>query len=286
MKSSLLRLSSPYFLHKNDPFIPYFQYRIGPYQPDHYLYFSKEPDGFRYRNEIFRKMKEYNGYELIRFVEFHYKAFEDKEVFVQFLRFEALDHQRFLRTLRYFFWVPTIRDKSINENLLLWTEEKSRQLEQMAQERLVAVDEENAAAVTGQQGEAAAGGAMAEKTPENGQPFVTGIDVLTERLEKEFSAILRTFQGKAELYNELHLTKFIQLLQLLQNLREPGKKVVPLFKTFSNTDMAAMLRQLAVFGDKKTNTIEVRIGVVNKATGLNDPAIQKLTKALQDFFFR
>lgn len=32
-------------------FIPYFQYRISPYQRDHYLYFPKEPFAVRYHNK-------------------------------------------------------------------------------------------------------------------------------------------------------------------------------------------------------------------------------------------
>ena len=40
-------------------FIPYFQYKIGAYQPDYYLYFPKEPYIRRYHNEIFNKLYEY-----------------------------------------------------------------------------------------------------------------------------------------------------------------------------------------------------------------------------------
>lgn len=45
--------------------VPYFQYKIGPYQPDQYLYFPKEPFALRYKNEIFNKLHEYTGYDII-----------------------------------------------------------------------------------------------------------------------------------------------------------------------------------------------------------------------------
>lgn len=71
--------------------IPYFQYKIGKYQPDHYLYFPKEPTARRYKNEIFNKLQEYEGYDLIRYLEFHFSAYEDKQQFLRFLHFEVAE---------------------------------------------------------------------------------------------------------------------------------------------------------------------------------------------------
>ena len=34
------------------PLIPYFQYKIGPYQSDHFLYFRREPSWLRYNDLI------------------------------------------------------------------------------------------------------------------------------------------------------------------------------------------------------------------------------------------
>jgi hypothetical protein len=52
---------------KSREFTPYFQYKIGPYQSDYYLYFAKQPYLQVYKNEIFMKMYEYAGYDLIRY---------------------------------------------------------------------------------------------------------------------------------------------------------------------------------------------------------------------------
>ena len=51
---------------KTKDFAAYFQYKIGAYQPDLYLYFPKQPYLQVYKNEIFNRMHEYEGYDLIR----------------------------------------------------------------------------------------------------------------------------------------------------------------------------------------------------------------------------
>jgi hypothetical protein len=79
---------SPYSA-KSREFTPYFQYKIGPYQSDYYLYFAKQPYLQVYKNEIFMKMYEYAGYDLIRYLEFHYEAFENKTDFIRFLRYDV-----------------------------------------------------------------------------------------------------------------------------------------------------------------------------------------------------
>jgi hypothetical protein len=107
-----------------------------------------------------------------------------------------------------------------------------------------------------------------------------------DKIEEEISALLRTHQGRIDLlYNEHHMKKVIQVLSLLQDLREPGKKGLPLFKNFTDMDMAALLRQFVQFGDYKTNTLQVKISGIKSEMKLNDPALENLVKALQDFFF-
>ncbi|MEJ7684988.1 MAG: hypothetical protein WKG06_45515 [Segetibacter sp.] len=70
-------------------FIPYFQYKAGVYQKDYYLYFTAPPNSTRYTNDIFNKLYEYNGYDIIQFVEFHYAAYDNKADFLRFLRCET-----------------------------------------------------------------------------------------------------------------------------------------------------------------------------------------------------
>jgi len=74
---------SPYSAKTTD-FPPYFQYEIGPYQADYKLYFAKQPFLQVYKNEVFNKMYEYAGYDLIRYLEFHYEAYANKADFIHF----------------------------------------------------------------------------------------------------------------------------------------------------------------------------------------------------------
>jgi len=50
-------------------FVPYFQYKIGPYQPGQYLYFPELPFVLLYKNKIFNKLLKYSGYDIIRYLE-------------------------------------------------------------------------------------------------------------------------------------------------------------------------------------------------------------------------
>jgi len=72
----------------NKSFTTYFQYKIGPYQKDYLLYFPKQPFTRLYVNEIFNKLCEYDGYDIIKYLEFHYAAYENKPDFLRFLRYE------------------------------------------------------------------------------------------------------------------------------------------------------------------------------------------------------
>src|SRR5882757_343169 len=83
------------FRHNNDnkeyEFVPYFQYKIGPYESDHTLYFDVKPSKLNYHREIFTKMVEYKGYSLIGYLDYHYNAYTNKKEFLRFIRYETLE---------------------------------------------------------------------------------------------------------------------------------------------------------------------------------------------------
>lgn len=70
-------------------FMPYFQYKIGVYRRDYYLYFTSPPNGIRYTNDIFNKLYEYEGYDIIQYLEFHYTAYNNKTNFLRFIKYET-----------------------------------------------------------------------------------------------------------------------------------------------------------------------------------------------------
>ncbi|HTI10901.1 MAG TPA: hypothetical protein VL832_20165 [Puia sp.] len=100
--------------HKEYEFVPYFQYKIGPYERDYTLYFAKKPSKLIYHREIFAKMVEYYGYGLIGYLDYHYKAYTDKKEFLRFLRYEILERSKYAVT-------PI---KSALEQVLNWVREE------------------------------------------------------------------------------------------------------------------------------------------------------------------
>jgi hypothetical protein len=257
--AGLTGFRNAYDLHGDEPFIPYFQYRVGDYQSDHYLYFKAPPRKWDYTWEIFQKMYEYEGYDLIRYIEFHYKAYEDKEDFLRWFRYETSRQLRRLRKYRFVFWMRLTKIKTRLQTTLEWVEEEEKRRKERPAEVIASQPENDSGA------EEEAG--------------------FLERIEVGMVGLLRAHSGKIVLYNEYHAMRLIQLLILLKDTQTGGKKRIQLFKSFSDTDMAAVLRQFELFGDKKTNTLQVKIGEAKAELNLDDPAVQKLSKALMEFFF-
>ena len=117
---------STYYPSKNS-IIPYFQYRIGAYHPDHYLYFPKEPFALMYKNEIFNKLKEYKGYHIIRYLEFHYLRFPDKNDFLRFLLYEASERVK-LRLIN--------SQKLRLQTVIEWISEKQKEQQKLEKQEL------------------------------------------------------------------------------------------------------------------------------------------------------
>lgn len=70
----------------------YFQFKVGDYKDDHYLYFEKKPTAEQYRNDIFNKMDEYFAEQVPEYLAFHYDAYEgDKNTFLAFLQIELTE---------------------------------------------------------------------------------------------------------------------------------------------------------------------------------------------------
>src|SRR5215472_7558208 len=75
-------------------FVHYFRYEIGPYCTDYFLHFRREPNWELYKNEIFNKLDEFTGYDIARYLNFHYEPYADKADFLRFLRYETSERIR------------------------------------------------------------------------------------------------------------------------------------------------------------------------------------------------
>ncbi|HXB07916.1 MAG TPA: hypothetical protein VNW04_12380 [Puia sp.] len=232
---SVFGYRSPYYL-KLWEFTPYFQYRIGPYAAGHVLCFRRKPYLELYKNEIFNKMTEYSGYDVVRYLQFHYDAFADGSEFLHFVWYEVTERLKgaYSKKSKYYHCLEIARD---------WTEQEMRK----------------AAAKEGGEEE----------------------DAVAE-VEPRLSELIQSFAGKISVNGALQLERVIQLFLLLQKVKSPGG--APLFESFTDTDLAAVLRQFDVFRDKKLNTVQKRIGDHKWQLTRNRNA-EPMEDALQAYFY-
>lgn len=217
------------YSHEPGSFEPYFQYKIGSYQLDLYLYFPKEPFALRYKNEIFNKLLEYRGYDIIRYLEFHYTAYPNPGGFLRFLNYEIFER---------------LKKQRKNSGLLTaqaWVTEKTEEFlkgqeAQIRQEVKDVVQE----IVTSQPTPSAIEveqyvSALVEK-------FTGHMDRITSETEQGIKDLTGSFvKGKVELNNRNHEEKLMQVFIILQDLKAPSQvsKAEQVFKRFTDSDLAA-----------------------------------------------
>jgi hypothetical protein len=106
--------------------------------------------------------------------------------------------------------------------------------------------------------------------------------------EEKFGQLTDSFiTGEIELNNHNNLDRLIQLYILIQAIKSPdGVSEDKLFKRNSYTDLASILHlHFRAFKDKKFNTVQVKITECSDRLKINDPKVQKPSKALTEFFY-
>jgi hypothetical protein len=264
------------YTHAPGSFEPYFQYKIGPYQSDEYLYFPKEPFALRYKNEIFNKLHEYTGYDIIRFLEFHYSAYPDHAGFLRFVNYEILERLK----------------KQPKDSALLtaqaWVTEK---LEELKKKRQIEVRQDVVEVVEDiVNSQPTASPAEIERyVTVLVDKFTANMERLTTETERGITDLTGSLiKGNIELNNRNHEEKLIQFFILLQGVKAPAQASTTeqLFKRFSYSDLAALLHlHFEAFKDNKINTLQHKIGDQTALMRPNNPKIKKLTEALQEFFY-
>lgn len=265
--------SKPYKDHTH--ITPYFQYKIGAYESDYYLYFPKEPFARRYYNEIFNKMIEYTGYDIIKYLDFHYSLYGDKPDFLRFLKYETEERLRESGGAEY---------KRVQKATLKWLQEK--QQENLTREAL-AVQQ----GISGTIREALNGPALSfdvEAIIERvSAPLTAHVQSMTNEAEDRFMAIARTFTtGNIQLNNQQHTEKLLQAFYLFSTVKAPGSKTDGLFKEFTATDLAFLLNMhFSEFKGMKPNTVQKKIAAAVEKVKSENPQVKKLNEALQEFFY-
>jgi len=267
-------------------FTPYFQYRIGTFQKDEYLYFSKEPYIIQYKNEIFNKLCGYSGYDVIKYLEFHYSAFPDSREFLRFLEYEMAER------------VKTTPSKSrlaryqVAQN---WVSEKAqeRKVQQQIQLKHDIHNEVQAGVESIVQAHPIPSSRELEEQVEAITRRLTEkVETLLDETEKGIRNITGSFvTGNIQLNNRTHKDKLVQLFILLQGIQSPSRKKggdgAPLFGKFANIDVASILHlHFDAFKDTKIGTVHTEVG--KQAVRIKDHLptnSSKLQDALQEFFY-
>ncbi|WP_217601991.1 hypothetical protein [Chitinophaga sp. GbtcB8] len=242
-------------------FTPYFQYKIGSYQEDYYLYFPEEPYKRQYKNEIFNKLPWYDKEEIFKYLEFHYQAYEDSEGFLHFLYCEL--SERLERKSR-----DGTRLKL--QSALNWVTEKKQENQAHQILPIPQKPKQGIQAIT-----------------ENGQDDISEkVSPEKDELAQWVTSFLPT--GDIQLNNHNHLEKLVQVFYLLQTTKAPDRiaKSEQIFKKFPNQDLASILfLHFDGFKDKKINTIEKYIKECRDRLKPENIKVKKLIEALEDFFY-
>lgn len=260
-------------------FTPYFQYRIGQYQKDFFLYFPKEPFSQRYKNEIFNKFSEYSGYDVIKFLEFHYAAYPDKPDFLRFLYYELSERIKL----------------KVRENLILnlnsslnWAIERKQELKKSQEEQIRTEIEQGVKTIVQNQ---------SVNSPQQidtqiralSDQMSTHIEKIMAETEKGIRELTGSFStGNIQLNNRNHEDKLIQLLILIGQIQAPSQisRGEQLFKKFTAADIATILHlHFDAFRDNKINTLQKKVGEQSERIKASHPKVKKLSEALEEFFY-
>jgi hypothetical protein len=268
---------SPYAAKTTD-FSAYFQYKIGDFQKHYYLYFRKQLYLQLYKNEIFNKMYEYTGYDLIRYLEFHYEAFEDKADFIRFLHYEVTER---------------IRRKSPKYSLLKlettadWTMEKQKEQKELNEAAFKAEIEQDVRSTLA--GQVTPGPDMEVVIQSLSEKLASRLEQLVSDTQDKMTSMTDSMlAGNVQVNNHNHLEKLIQVYILILQLEAPAgaANAGKLFKRFSHTDLASILHlHFQEFKDKKFNTVQVKITDCADRLKINNPKVQNLDQALEAFFY-
>jgi hypothetical protein len=260
-------------------FTPYFQYRIGQYKSDYYLYFPKEPYSIQYKNEIFNKLNEFYDSDITDYLDFHYSTYPDKPGFLKFLRYEI--YGRLNRKIS-----PSRRQKL--QVAQEWVLEKQQELQSSQQAALQQkIEQEMRDMLPG--GRQASPGEVRNISQVLSKKLSDEIEQIMASTKERMQSMADSFvTGTIELHNPNHQDKLIKLFKLIKDIQAPKEfsKAEQLFKRFSDTDIAAILRlHFKDFKTKQPNTIQVNIKKADENIPDKNPKVRKLEEALSDYFY-
>lgn len=227
-----------------------------------------------YVNEIFNKLCEYNGYDIIKYLEFHYAAYENKPDFLRFLRYEISDRMNQVKNS----WALKL------QSALAWVEERQQEYKREQEARLQEEIQSGVREIVINQ--------STDSTEESNDQ----VKILSQKLSSRLEEIMTTTErgmkeltgafitGNVQLNNRNDENKIIQLFIFIQELQATSSQ--QLFKKFSSTDIASILHlHFDAFKNKKINTIQKKISeLTEQLHTTNSHKVKNLEVALQEFF--
>jgi hypothetical protein len=256
-------------------FTPYFQYKVEEYQEDYYLYFSREPFATRYINEIFNKLFEYKGYDIIKYLEFHYGAYENKPDSLRFLRYEIyslrnrVNHKQALKL----------------QSALAWVDEKQQEYKKEQERRLQEEIQSGVREIVTSQ-PTISPAEMNNQIKEFSQKLSGHLEEIMNTTEQGIQELTSAFiTGNIKLNSLNDENKMIQLFILIMELQATGFQ--KLFNKFSSTDIDSILHlHFEAFKGLKFNTLQKKISwQTEQLHNTNSQKVKNLDAALRDFFY-
>jgi len=222
-------------------------------------------------------MYEYAGYDLIRYLEFHYEAYETKTDFTRFLRYEVSERLKQYAPKTHKLKLQTTFD---------WLGEKQSEHQSQQEKLLRSQIEEDVRSTFADQ---TTPGLEIDATVQSiSEKLTSRLEQVVLHTQDKMTSLTDSFPaGNIELNNHNNLERLIQLYILIQAIKSPDSvSEDKLFKRNTSTDLASILHlHFRAFRDKKFNTVQVKITECSDRLKINDPKVQKLTKALTEFFY-
>jgi hypothetical protein len=260
-------------------FTPFFQFKIASYADDYYLHFPRLPYTEQYKNEIFNKLFSYDGFDIIRFLEFHYEAYPEKMNFLRFLKYEATERLIQFKKNSFFPKLQTV---------IGWVAERMESLDlEISKNIRNDIEQEVHHAIDNNQHQGRIDiPNLVKQITDQFTPKAESIALAAEEKFESLASALRG--GQITINNKHHEEKLVDLLLLLAEAQYPlkGPKAERVFKNFSQTDIALLLSvHFGAFKQHRLNTIQKKLGERLEKINRDDPKVAKLAEAIAEYFF-
>jgi hypothetical protein len=205
-------------------------------------------------------------------LDFHYDAFPEKNAFILFLDRQLTERLKKNHSKERRIKLESAADWVIEKKLALKDQAKMTR-EDISRDLQLVID---------------------SKAAGNPQEAQERLESLASKMEQKFADAIERLESsttllpaaKISLNNQNHLDKLVQLIYLIQNLQNPNNRTEQLLSGFNHIDLATILRlHFREFADKKPNTVEKNAKASIDRLRQTDPKVQKLTQAMEEFFY-